>query len=63
VRRLGSANVKHFRHTKSVTVYKEFPGRSHYIIGQGGWEKIVDDALNWATEHAAARTATTRPTT
>src|SRR5829696_4747508 len=45
------SNVKHYRRTKSVTDYKEFPGRSHYIVGQEGWEEVADYALEWATEH------------
>jgi len=51
------SNVKHYRRTKSVTDYKEFPGRSHYIVGQEGWEEVADYALEWATEHAATRPA------
>jgi pimeloyl-ACP methyl ester carboxylesterase len=41
------------RQSKSaaVTDYKEFPGRSHFIIGQEGWEEVADYALDWATEH------------
>lgn len=30
------------------------PGRSHFIIGQKGWEEVADYALRWAVEHAAA---------
>jgi pimeloyl-ACP methyl ester carboxylesterase len=37
----------------AVTEYKEFAGRSHFIIGQEGWEEVADYALDWATEHAA----------
>ena len=49
------SNVKPYRHTESVTDYKEFPGRSHYIVGQDGWEEPAGYALVWATEHATAR--------
>jgi pimeloyl-ACP methyl ester carboxylesterase len=52
---VNESNVKHYRHTKSVTDYKEFPGRSHYIVGQDGWEEVADYALEWASEHATAR--------
>jgi pimeloyl-ACP methyl ester carboxylesterase len=43
------------RQSKSaaLTEYKEFPGRSHFTIGQAGWEEVADYALDWATEHAA----------
>ena len=40
--------------SQAVTDYKEFPGRSHYTLGQAGWEEVADYALRWATEHAAA---------
>jgi pimeloyl-ACP methyl ester carboxylesterase len=52
---VNESNVKHYRHTRSVTDYKEFPGRSHYTVGQEGWEAVADYALEWAEEHATAR--------
>ena len=51
---VNQSNVKHYRHTRSVTDYKEFEGRSHYsVIGHEGWEEVADYALEWATENAA----------
>ena len=51
---VNESNAKHYRHTKSVTDYKEFEGRSHYgVIGGVGWEEVADHALEWAVEHAA----------
>jgi pimeloyl-ACP methyl ester carboxylesterase len=32
----------------SLTAYKEFPGRSHYLIAEKGWEDVADHALAWA---------------
>ena len=49
---VNQSNAKHYRHTNSVTDYKEFPGRSHYTVGQDGWEEVADYALEWAVEHA-----------
>jgi alpha-beta hydrolase superfamily lysophospholipase len=49
---VNESNVKHYRHTKAVTDYKEFEGRSHYTLGQEGWEEVADYALEWAQEHA-----------
>lgn len=42
------------RQSKSgaVTEYKECPGRSHFTLGQDGWEEVADYALDWAVEHA-----------
>jgi hypothetical protein len=37
---------------KSATEYKEYPGRSHYTLGQEGWEEVTDYALDWAMTHA-----------
>ncbi len=55
---VNQSNVKHYRHARSVTDYKEFEGRSHYsVIGHEGWEEVADYALEWATEHAATRPA------
>jgi len=47
------------RQSKSaaITEYKEFPGRSHFTIGQEGWEEVADYALDWATAHAVDRVA------
>jgi alpha-beta hydrolase superfamily lysophospholipase len=49
---VNESNVKHYRYTKSVTDYKEFEERSHYTLGQDGWEEVADYALEWAEEHA-----------
>ena len=46
--------AKHYRKSAALTAYKEFPGRSHFTVGQDGWEEVADYALNWAVEHAAA---------
>ena len=32
----------------AVTDYKEFPGRSHFTVGQEGWEEVADYALDWS---------------
>jgi hypothetical protein len=31
----------------SATDYKEYPDRSHYTLGQDGWEEVADYALGW----------------
>lgn len=42
------------RHSVSpvTTVYKEFPGRSHYLVAEPGWEEVADFALTWAEQNA-----------
>jgi pimeloyl-ACP methyl ester carboxylesterase len=41
-------NAKLQQKSKAITAYKEFPGRSHYTLGQKGWEEVADFALEWA---------------
>ena len=48
---VNQSNAKHYRQINSVTDYKEFPERSHYTVGQDGWEEVADYALEWAVEH------------
>ena len=38
---------------QAITEYKEFPERSHYTLGQPGWEEVADFALDWSLAHAA----------
>jgi pimeloyl-ACP methyl ester carboxylesterase len=54
---LNEANLKHYRKSEAITEFKEFPGRSHYTLGQEGWEGVADYALDWALSHAAQPTA------
>lgn len=48
-------NVRKYRRSEALTEYKEFPGRSHFILGQRGWEEVADYALAWAVKHATGR--------
>ncbi len=48
------ANFHLYRKSKPVVEYKEFPERTHYILGQKGWEEVADYALDWAVNHSAA---------
>jgi hypothetical protein len=41
--------------SNTVTEIREFPGRSHLMPAQQGWEEIADYALAWAEEHATHR--------
>ncbi|MGW8482760.1 alpha/beta hydrolase [Microbacterium sp. NPDC055903] len=56
---IGRAIVKKYRTTGSPAVveYKEYPGRTHRLVSQDGWEEIADEALAWAEEHATAPVA------
>jgi alpha-beta hydrolase superfamily lysophospholipase len=44
---LNARNCMRYPRSAGVTDYKEFPGRTHFIIGQPGWEQVADYALTW----------------
>jgi pimeloyl-ACP methyl ester carboxylesterase len=46
-------NAKRQSQSKATTEYKEYPGRTHYTLGQDGWEDVADFALSWTTKNAA----------
>ena len=48
--RIVKANLRAYRHSTAVTEYKEFPGRTHFIIGQSGWEEVANYVLDWARD-------------
>jgi len=41
-------NAWKYRRSSALTAYREYPGRSHFTIGQPGWEDVADYALSWA---------------
>jgi pimeloyl-ACP methyl ester carboxylesterase len=43
---LNRSNARHYN--SGIVAYREFPGRSHYTLGQDGWEEVADYALTWA---------------
>lgn len=45
---INQATAKRQGESRAITAYKEFPGRSHYTLGQPGWEDVADYALDWA---------------
>lgn len=47
------ANAESYRRSNAVTEFKEFPGRTHYLIGAPGWQEIADFALDWALHVSA----------
>ena len=52
------ANYRLFQKSAAVTAYKEYPERTHYTLGQTGWQKVADDAIFWAEAHASGRPIT-----
>jgi pimeloyl-ACP methyl ester carboxylesterase len=55
--KIQRSNAKHYKAEGTVTEVKEYEGMSHLLPAQEGWEEVADYALEWALEHARARTA------
>jgi pimeloyl-ACP methyl ester carboxylesterase len=49
--KVDESQAAKYRKSEAVTEFKEFPGRSHFTIGQDGWEEVADYALDWAMGH------------
>ena len=47
---LNKSNYAKYKQSHSVTDFKEFAGRTHFIIGQKNWEEIADYVLVWFNE-------------
>ena len=54
------ANFDLFNQSAALTAYKEYPERTHWTIGQDGWEEVADLALDWAATHATSPSLTQR---
>ncbi|MBJ2121454.1 alpha/beta hydrolase [Arthrobacter sp. MSA 4-2] len=52
---IQKAALKKYAQGPSVVERVEFPGRTHRIVSQEGWEEVADYALTWSLQHAAAR--------
>jgi pimeloyl-ACP methyl ester carboxylesterase len=50
---LNRKNFRKYRNSPAITEYKEFAGRSHFIIGEAGWAEVAGYALDWANAHSA----------
>jgi pimeloyl-ACP methyl ester carboxylesterase len=44
---LNYENYKRYKKTNSITDYKEFKGRNHFVLGQPTWKEDADFILNW----------------
>lgn len=47
---LNESNYAKYKLSPSVTDFKEFAGRTHFIIGQKNWEEVADYVLAWLNE-------------
>jgi pimeloyl-ACP methyl ester carboxylesterase len=44
---LNYSNYKKYRNSNSVTDYKEFKGRNHFVLGQPNWKEDAEYILEW----------------
>ncbi|WP_018638645.1 hypothetical protein [Parafrankia elaeagni] len=44
--------VRRVRRVRRSAAVVEFPGRSHLLPAQEGWEEVADHALAWALDHS-----------
>lgn len=44
---LVEKNYKAYKEESSVTAYKEFSARSHYICNEPGWEEVAEYIYSW----------------
>ncbi|GAB3895617.1 alpha/beta hydrolase [Microbispora bryophytorum] len=49
--KVQASNAKHYKAPGTVTEHAIFPGRSHLMPAQDGWEEVADYALTWALDH------------
>lgn len=40
-------NFSRYRGSAAVTEFKEFPGRTHWLIASPGWEEVADYTIAW----------------
>lgn len=44
---LNRSNFAKYQRPGSTTDFHEFAGRTHFIIGQNGWEEVADHIASW----------------
>lgn len=52
---LSEKNAKAYTYEGSITHFKSFPGRGHFICGQEGWEEIANYVHEWLKHELAAQ--------
>jgi len=44
---INRSNYRKYRHTSTITEFKQFPGRGHWIIAEDGWEEVAGFIYDW----------------
>ncbi len=52
--RMNRSNFKKYAKSAAVTEFREFPGRSHWIIAEPGWQEVADFAMEWLERQFSA---------
>jgi len=52
---INRANARRYRGASAPTDFRVYPGRTHHILDQTGWEEVADDVLAWGTHMATSR--------
>ncbi len=47
---LNRANFEKYKRSPSIIDFKEFPGRTHFIIGQENWQEVAGYTAAWFEE-------------
>lgn len=42
-----AATYRQHRLSVAATAFRRFPGRSHWLIAEPGWEAVADDGMQW----------------
>jgi pimeloyl-ACP methyl ester carboxylesterase len=45
---MNRSNFRKYARSDALTQFREFPGRSHLIAAQEGWQEVAEYALTWA---------------
>src|SRR5580692_9057603 len=57
-----AATYKKQAHSSAATEFLTFPGMSHFLIAEPGWEKVATAALQWAERMREERAPQGLPT-
>jgi hypothetical protein len=49
---LNQTNFKKYKSSPSITDFKEFAGRTHFTIGQPGWEEVAGYIATWLEDQS-----------
>ena len=47
-------NFSKYKNSPAKTEFKEFEGRTHWLIAQEGWEEVADAIHDWIVSHTGA---------